>query len=101
MCLLSRRPDVDGLVVAGRGKASLIRRPGDRGCPLTMAPIGVDMLAGEGFPDLHRPVIAGGGHTCSIWRPGHISDTVSMPMIGHDGFLCGCFPDLCRVIRMC
>src|SRR6266705_2548669 len=74
-------PHLRRAIIASRGDALAIGRPGHRNHMISMATIGEDMLTIGCIPYLCRAVIAPRGDALAIRGPGHRIDTSGMAAI--------------------
>src|SRR5579859_5704708 len=96
---LSCSPDLHRIIVACRGDACAIGRPGHLIYPIRMPFVNVD-LAGIGcIPDLYCPIITPRSEPLTIRRPGHCPNGLCMPAIGGECISVVRIPNLHRVIN--
>jgi len=59
-------PDVDRLIIAGRGQVCPVPAPADSGDPIAVPLVGEEQGACQRLPDAHRPVVGRAGQVSSI-----------------------------------
>src|SRR5450759_1677691 len=86
-------PDLHCAVVACRGNAYAIGRPGYRIDGTDMTTIGKHDLACDGIPYLHRLITASRSDASAIRRPCYSIDPIGMTVIGETCVACDDIPN--------
>src|SRR5579885_1692532 len=95
-----RVPDLHRSIIAGRGDAFAIWRPGDGIDCALMPVIEPDKVSAARIPDLHYPVLAAGGDVRAVRRPGDAAHGLRVVSIGQDVRAGDGVPDLDLVVAL-